>query len=123
MTVNVYLGIPSNFPNIGFQVKFPEILYPAWNYNSGFSELIKSLPNNEITNIVSNSTDFLKFISIQESFGTQIKIFSIEFDDNKEILSNNIIEYTNDIDNIKMIMLQDYDTWTLCGYLGGFFQD
>ncbi|OPH37725.1 hypothetical protein [Moraxella lacunata] len=108
MTVNVYLGIPSNFPNIEFQVKFPEILYPAWSYNSGFSELIKSLPNNKITNIVSNSTDFLKFISIQESFGTQIKIFSIEFDDNKEILSNNIIEYTNDIDKIKMIMLQDY---------------
>lgn len=41
----------------------------------------------------------------------------------KEILSNNIIEYTNDIDKIKMIMLQDYDTWTLCSYLGGFFQD
>ncbi|STZ74864.1 Uncharacterised protein [Moraxella lacunata] len=26
MTVNAYLGIPSNFPNIEFQVKFPEIL-------------------------------------------------------------------------------------------------
>lgn len=123
MAINVYLGIPSNFPNIDFQVKFPENLYPAWDYNNGFSELIKSLPDNEITNIVSNSTDFLKFISIQESIGKNIKVFSIEFDDDKEFLSNNIIEYTDDIDKIKMIMLQDYDTWMLCGYLGGFFQD
>lgn len=123
MTINVYLGIPSNFPNIDFQVKFPESLYSAWDYNNGFSQLIKSLSDNEITNIVSNSTDFLKFISIQESIGKNIKVFSVEFDDDKEFLSNSIIEYTDDIDKIKMIMLQDYDTWVLRGYLGGFFQD
>lgn len=124
-TLNIYVGILDNFPDVEFNIKYPEILYPAWGFDSGFKEILKSLPQS--ANIITNSTDFLKFLSVQTKDylkDTAIKVYSVEIDfDKGEVLSNKVVDYTPDISNLKMFMMTDYASWVFDKYLlkGGFF--
>lgn len=120
--INVYLGLAEDFPNIEFAVKYPESKFSAWNFNDGFTSIIEQLDKDCEVNIVSNSSDFLKFIQVQKlASGLDVRFFSNEFNDDNEFVSNKIVEYTDNTHDIVLVMLQGYAMWTF--RKSGFFDE
>lgn len=103
-TLTVYIGTENEYPDIAFDVIYPEVKFHFTTYQDNFEKIAKHAKN-----ILTQSSDFLKFLSVSRIDR------DIVYHINGKISHNN--------DDVRMQLLEFYESMMILAIINDNQQD